>query len=300
MNLPPSPQRVLIVGCGYLGLAAALRFLAAGCFVAGVRRSPDSIAELSDLGIQPLVGDVARPDTWRDWPRDWDVVVNAVSSSRGGPEVYRDVYWAGTRHLIEWVGPSLRRYVHIGSTSVYAQTDGSWVDEDSPTEPTTETGQILVETENEVRSAHASTGFPGVLLRVSGIYGPSRGHLLKQLLQGEARIEGDGSRWINMVHRDDAASAIVAAATQGQPGRTYNVTDDGPVRQGDFLRWLAREYGVPEPPVADGTEAKPRKRGLTQKRVSNARLRTETGWVPQYPDYRRGYARGAWDATTSP
>lgn len=291
MNPTPSPQRVLIVGCGYLGLAAAQRFLAAGCIVAGVRRSSDSSDELSTSGIQPLVGDVARPETWQDWPRDWDVVVNAVSSSRGGPDVYREVYLAGTRHLIEWIGPRLRCYVHIGSTSVYAQTDGSWVDEDSPTAPSTETGRVLVETERSLRSAHATAGFPAILLRVSGIYGPGRGHLLKQLLNGEARIEGDGSRWINMVHRDDAASAIEAVARRGEPGRIYNVTDDCPVRQGDFLRWLAREYELPEPPVSEAVEGTSRKRGLTQKRVLNARLRRETGWEPQYPDYQTGYRR---------
>lgn len=291
MNTLPSPGRILIVGCGYLGLAAAQRFLAAGCLVAGVRRSSDSTAELSALGIQPLVGDVARPETWQGWPQNWDVVINAVSSSRGGPDVYRDVYLAGTRNLISWIGAGRTRYIHISSTSVYAQTDGSWVAEDSPTEPSTETGRILVETERQVLNAHSTTGFPAILLRVSGIYGPGRGHLLKQLLQGEARIEGDGSRWINMVHRDDAAAAIEAVAMRGESGRIFNVTDDLPVRQGEFLKWLAREYELPEPPVSEAGEAMPRKRGLTQKRVSNARLKVETSWVPQYPDFRIGYQR---------
>jgi nucleoside-diphosphate-sugar epimerase len=53
---------------------------------------------------------------------------------------------------------------------------------------------------------------------VAGIYGPGRGFWFKQFLRGEARLEGDGSRWLNMIHRDDLIGVIIAALERGAPG----------------------------------------------------------------------------------
>lgn len=292
-------MRVLIVGCGYVGLELGRQWAAAGAEVAGVCRSPESAAGLVAAGLGAITGDITAAGDVGRWPGGWDVVVNAVSSSRGGPEVYRDVYLAGTRHLAGWLrGTGVGRYVHLSSTSVYGQTEGGWVDETSATEPGSATSRILVETEAWLMSAFAEDGFPVQILRVAGIYGPGRGFALQQLLKGEARIQGDGLRWVNMVHRDDVASAVRAVAERGGVGRVYNVVDDEPVAQGEFVTWLARSRGLPVPPVATEAENAARKRGLTHKRVSNRRLRAETGWEPLYPTFRQGYAPGR-DGTES-
>lgn len=285
-------MRVLIVGCGYVGLELGRRWASEGAFVAGVRRSSAGAAELAAEGLEVVIGDVTRREDVLGWPGGWDVVVNAVSSSRGGAEVYRQVYRDGTRNLLEWMdGIGVGRYVHLSSTSVYGQTDGGWVDEDSPTEPASETSRLLVETERSLLRAHVEKAFPSVVLRVAGIYGPGRGHQLQQLLRGEARVQGDGSRWVNMVHRDDVAAAVRAVTVAPVAGRLFNVVDDEPARQGEFVTWLAHEYGEPVPPMASEEENAARKRGLTHKRVSNRRLRTETGWVPAYRTFREGYRK---------
>lgn len=294
-------MRILIVGCGYVGLELGREWVARGAFVAGVRRSIEGAGLLAEAGLATVVGDVTRLEEVMCWPGGWDVVVNAVSSSLGGAEVYRRVYGDGTRHLLEWMTRvGVGRYVHLGSTSVYGQTDGGWVDEDSSTEPKAETSRVLVETEQVLRRAHREAGFPAVMLRVAGIYGPGRGYQLQQLLRGEARIQGDGSRWVNMVHRDDVAAAVRAvgeAPVASVAGRVFNVMDDEPVSQGEFVTWLAHEYGQPVPPVASDEENAARKRGLTHKRVRNRRLRTETGWVPTFGTYREGYRRAGPSAT---
>lgn len=94
-----------------------------------------------------------------------------------------------------------------------------------------------------------------------------------------------------MIHRDDVASALEAVMLRGDPGRTYNAVDDEPVLQGAFLEFLARETGLPLPPVAEPMAGpSTRKRGTTHKRVSNRRLSEELGWKPQFPSYREGYA----------
>ena len=285
------PVRTLIVGCGYVGTAVGQILAEKGHEVLGLRRSSSETSDLLQFGITPLTGDISAPASLQELPSPFDWIVNTVSSSRGGAEDYHRTYLTGTVNLLDWLkGKSTKKYVYTSSTSVYSQADGSEVTESSPAVPSSETTRLLLETENLLLEAARSENFPAVVLRLSGIYGPGRGHLFQQMLRGEATLAGDGSRLLNMIHRDDAASAIVAALQRGRPGEVYNVTDDFPVSQKEFLGFLADSLGRPMP----GTSADAplnRKRGMTSKRVSNLRLKSELGWTPAYPTYREGYAQ---------
>ena len=168
-----------------------------------------------------------------------------------------------------------------GSTSVYAQADGAWVDETSETKPDRETGRILLEAE----SIALASG--GVVARLSGLYGPGRSVIMRKFLSGEAVIEGDGLRWINQIHRDDAARAVVHLLTKPARPGIYNVSDSTPAAQSEVYRWLADYFQRPLPDK--GQPDLKRKRGWTNKRVSNAKLRG-TGWRPAFPAYRDAIA----------
>jgi nucleoside-diphosphate-sugar epimerase len=261
---------------------------------------------MAAAGIQPLCGDLTQPADLEAIPGDFDAVVCAVSSSRGGADAYREVYLEGARNLIEWARHRrVGRMVSVSSTSVYSQTDGSWVSEDSPVEPAGETGRLLVATEQVFTEAHRAGLVATQIVRVAGIYGPGRGHLFQQVLAGQARREQsqgqNHGRWINMIHRDDVASALETILLRGEPGRIYNAVDDEPVLQGEFLRFLATETGLPLPPLAESAEPIPtRKRGTTHKRVSNRRLREELGWQPRFPTFREGYAEAIAAVIASP
>jgi nucleoside-diphosphate-sugar epimerase len=285
-------MRVLIVGCGYVGKALGRQLVQRGDEVWGFRRKAAEDPELSAAGIHPVTGDLTNAADLDSLTVPFDWVVDTVSSSRGGVEAYRDVYLGGARNLVRWAeSRGIRGLAYTSSTSVYGQTDGGWVDEGSPAEPAGETGRLLLETEQVFLGAAREGRVPATVLRVGGIYGPGRGHLFRQFLLGEARREANGGRWINMVHRDDVAGAIEAVLRRGLGGRLYNVVDDQPVRQGDFLGYLSKETGLPLPPEATPGEATPvRKRGTTDKRVSNRRLREESGWAPIHTDFRSGYA----------
>ncbi len=283
------PVRALVVGCGYVGLPLGIELVRRGHTVFGLRRTP-SHGELEQHGIEPLVGDITQPEQVAKIKGSFDWVINAVSSSKGGVEDYRSVYLEATRHLIDLFSRvPIQRYVYTSSTSVYAQTDGGWVTEESPTEPQSETSRVLVKTERRLLAAALATNFPAIILRVAGIYGPERGHLFQQFLRGEARLSGDGSRLINMVHRDDVVAAIIAALEQGAPGKVYNVADNEPVTQREFFGWLSDKLAMPMPLAATEQEAA-RKRGVTNKRVSNRKLRTELRCELKYPTFRQGYA----------
>lgn len=282
-------MRVLIVGCGYVGMALGAELARAGHHVFGLKRGGDT-TEMSHAGIRPILADITQPATLALIQPEFDCVVNTISSSKGGVEEYRRVYLEGTLRLVEWLSRApLQSYIYTSSTSVYAQTDGSWVTEESPTEPKNETSRILVETEQALLQAVRNQSFPAIILRVAGIYGPERGHLFHQYLRGEARLDGDGSRLINMAHRDDVGRGIVAAMQKGRPGGVYNVADDEPVTQKEYFQWLSDQLHMPMPSVATEAERGPRKRGLTHKRVSNRKLRLELQCELKYPTYRQGY-----------
>lgn len=281
-------MRVLIIGCGYVGTTLGRLLVRQGHEVEGVRRSSGDLAELESIGIRPAVWDVTEPAGFPSLDKRWDWVVNALSSRGGGVAGYEQLYLRGTRHLLEWLTPKPpERYVHISSTSVYGQTDGSLVTEASPAEPTNGTSQVLVAVEQQLLRAGTSHRWPGIILRSAGIYGRGRGHLFHQFLAGEARLTGDGSRWLNMAHVEDVAGAAFAALERGKPGDILNVSDNEPVTELDFFRWLSARLRRPLPPPA--VEEKARKRGATNKRVSNAKLRAELGYEPQFPSFREGY-----------
>jgi nucleoside-diphosphate-sugar epimerase len=284
-------MKCLIVGCGYAGLPLGAELVRLGHEVFGLRRSASAEADLKRAGIKPLVADITKPEELAKLPHDFDWVVNCVSSTGGSAEDYQQVYLQGTRNLLERFSTTPpKKFVYTSSTSVYGQTDGSQVKETSPTQPATETAKVLLETEKLLLAAVTDRKVPAVILRVAGIYGPDRGHWFKQFLKNKARIDGDGSRFLNMIHRDDLIGCIVAALKNGRPGEIYNAVDDEPVSQANFFLWLAATVGKYPPPSVPENPVENRKRGVTNKRVLNRRLKMELGYLFKYPNFRKGYS----------
>ena len=282
-------MKCLIIGCGYVGLPLGAELLRLGHEVFGLRRNGSAEAKLKAAGIHPLYGDITKPETLEALPREFDWVVHCVAAG-GDAAQYRQIYLEGTRNVIQWLSANPpKKFIYTGSTSVYGQADGSQVKESSPAAPEAETAKVLVETENVLLGTFHEKKFPAIILRVAGIYGPDRGHWFKQFLKNEARMEGDGSRFLNMIHQDDVVGCILTALKSGRPGEIYNAVDDEPVNQRAFFEWLGATLGKYPPTTVpeDATEA--RKRGVTNKRVSNRKMKMELGYQFRYPNFRKGY-----------
>ena len=267
--------RILIAGCGYVGQATADLFHAAGWDAEGWTASEKSASALSAKPYPICQIDISNRDQVAERPGTFDAVIHCASSRGGGFESYRQIYLNGARNLLDRFAGT--RMLFTSSTSVYAQHDGSWVTEESETQPARETGRILLETEKIV------LGRGGTVARLSGIYGPGRSALLSKFLAGTAIIDPENDRFVNQVHRDDIASAVfLLVSGEWQERQIYNVVDDQPMLQSDCYRWLAQRLNRPLPPIRELTEQ--RKRGDTNKRVSNAKLRS-LGWTLQYPTF---------------
>ncbi len=270
-------KRVLIAGCGYVGTATADLFQAAGWDVEGWTRSLESAVQFPSQRYRMRAVDIADRKTVGAAASEFGVVIHCASTRGGGAEKYRRVYFEGARNLLGVLSPS--RFIFCSSTSVYAQTSGEWVDEESAAKPVHETGKILCETEEFVRQKG------GGVARLAGIYGPGRSALLRKFLSDEARLEDGGERYLNQVHRDDITTALFLLATLPDEVGIVNVSDNKPMTQRECYDWLATKLNRPLPSRAE--TAGDRKRGASNKRVSNRKLRA-LRWEPQFPSFGTG------------
>src|SRR5437764_1315264 len=271
---------VLIAGCGYVGSATAKLFAEEGWEVIGWTRREQSAERTLESAISLCAVDITDLEAVRRNRFPADVVVHCASS---GADSYLHVYRGGAANLAACFPNA--RIIFTSSTSVYPQRDGSSVTEDSPAEPAFENAQILRQAEKIILDHY------GVVLRVAGIYGPGRSFLLRSVMNGTSVIS---DRFVNQVHRDDVASAIsfLAQSRAVDPPRIFNVVDDTPASRAEILDWLSERLGIPLSNSAPSPESK---RGRSNKRVSNAKLRA-LGWVPAYPSYREGFGRSVLPA----
>jgi nucleoside-diphosphate-sugar epimerase len=269
--------RILIAGCGYVGEATADLFHSAGWNVECWVHSKESAARLSIKPFPIRVIDVSRRRDVGKFAGSFDAVIHCASSRGGDAEAYRQIYLNGAGLLLETFPKA--KILFTSSTSVYAQRDGSWVTEGSETKPLRDTSRILLEVEK------LTLGKGGIVARLAGIYGPRRSALLTKFLNGTATIDANNDRFVNQVHRDDIASALFFLLNREAQAsaQIYNVVDDQPLLLSECYGWLAQRLNRPLPPITKSEQ--PRKRGDTNKRVSNAKLH-QLGWTLDYPTFR--------------
>jgi nucleoside-diphosphate-sugar epimerase len=271
-------QRVLIAGCGYLGQAIAGRFQAAGWEVVGWRRTGNSEPQSRAKPYRIEAVDISNSGQVSSYDANFDAVIHCASTRGGDLDAYRKVYLVGIGNLLDRFSRST--ILLTSSTSVYGQQNGELVTENSPAQPEHHNGQVLREAEQLV----VERG--GIVARLAGIYGPGRAFLLRSFLNGQAVIDPTRNRFVNQIHRDDAADAVFFLVERtGLREGIYNVVDDQPILEADCYRWLADKLARPLPPI--GKSRPTGKRGHTNKRVSNAKLKS-LGWNPRFPSFEKG------------
>ena len=296
---PMSDRRLVIFGCGYVGRAMAMAAVQAGWQVWIQSRNAAALEAVKSVPVERRLRCDLHSRDWHDrLPGHWDVVLNLVSSAGGGLEGYRLSYLEGNRSIAAWAASRpVGRFIYTSATSVYPQSDGSWVSEtDVPSEleKLSPSGAILREAELEVL---ASSAFEErVVARLAGIYGPDRHLYLDRLREGASSLPGEGSAWLNLIHRDDIIDALLLLLDVPLPGpaEVFNVVDNEPARKQVIVDWLAERLGLPSipfDPEGSGPRVGRRLSGgsLPDRRVSNARIRRFLNWQPAHPDFRAGY-----------
>ncbi len=263
---------MLIAGCGDLGQRVGGLLVGQGRRVFGLRRRADGLP----AGIQPLAVDLARGVP--KLPQVTHVVFCAAPDGPT-PAAYQAVYETAWGNLLTALAATPpQRMLLVTSTRGYAQTDGSWVDEDSPVTPRDAQTASLLSAEDMLRQS----GLPGLVLRPAGLYGAGEGPLLRRLREGQARCPAGPPRWTNRIHSDDAARAIAHLLALPDPAPLYLGVDSAPTDEATLLRDLAALYDLPPPPTAELPPP------AANRRCCNARL-LASGFRFLYPTWREGH-----------
>ena len=287
------PGELLIFGCGFLGLRVARGWLMRGGTVSAVTRplavplreeldsgASSKASQLRALGITPIVADLMHPLSLREALLNHPIerVLYCVGYDRHSSISKESLYIDGLTNAIEAVSGRASRFVYVSSSSVYGQDDGSWVDEDSPTEPMSDGGRICLRAEQRLRERLPAA----TVLRMSGLYAQERLLIRQDQLRSGEPIGGNPEAWLNLIHGDDAATACLAALTVPSPGSLYLVSDDLPLRRREYFESLARRLGAPPPTFTGEATSRHSGAGLN-KRCRNARYQRELGVTCEHP-----------------
>lgn len=275
----------IVFGCGYLGRRVAGLWAAAGRTVYAVTRRADRAEDLAREGLHALVADVTRPETLRGLPPA-RTVLYAVGYDPRSHASREQVYVQGLRAVLDALPDRVEKVVFTSSTGVYGSSGGRWVDELTPCRPTRDAGRAMLAAEETLRSHRL--GDRAIVLRLAGLYGPGRVPRLADVRAGRP-IEAAEGACLNLIHVEDAARVVVAAAERTRPPRTYVVSDGHPTDRREFYLYLAELLGSPPPRFVDPSpQGAADRRGGADKRVKSARMIEELGLILAYPTYREG------------
>lgn len=180
------------------------------------------------------------------------------------------------------------RFVYASTTGVYGDCGGAWIDETRPARPENERARRRVSAEKQLRAAGAGSGWRVSIARIPGIYAGNRLPVARIERALPALVESDDV-YTNHIHADDLAAILVRALSRGRPQRVINASDDTDLRMADYFDRVADAYALPRVPRITREEAQARLEPITlsfmreSRRLSNARLKRELGYVLRHP-----------------
>jgi len=305
-------MKVFVAGAsGALGRPLIRQLVAAGHEVTGMTRREERAAEIRDAGASAAVCDVfdagalnaavaaAAPEA----------VVHALTALPSSFKPKSDYLAAtnrvrteGTRNLVAAARAAGARRLIAEGVGFFYEPEGDWVKDEEARLFVDAPGRFaaaldaLVELEQRVTGAD---GLEGVVLRFGWFYGPGTYYAADGSMAEETRkrrnpVIGAGTGRFSFVHIDDAAAALVAALDRGTPG-VYNVVDDEPAEQREWLPAYAEALGAKPPRrvpywlarlVAGADLAST---AISMRGASNAKAKRELGWQPAHPSWREGF-----------
>jgi nucleoside-diphosphate-sugar epimerase len=273
--------KILIIGCGIIGTQLAHVLSTKGHQVTGLKRNPPK----TDAGnINYITADITSATDLEDLPTDFDTLYFIVSPDGRNEESYRAIYKSGVNNLLNRfaLSGSNPHWIFVSSTSVYGQSQGEWVDEDSTAQPESDTSQLIRQAEQKLMALDAGN----IVVRFSGIYGPGREYLLRMARQTPA-IQQNPPYFTNRIHQQDCIGVLAFLLERRQAGvalqQCYLASDDNPAPLWEVMSWLAEHLKCQPPAVKSAGN-----HCVMNKRCDNRRLKA-LGYKFHYPSYKEGY-----------
>jgi len=267
---------ILIIGCGAIGTCLAHTLAGQGHSVTGLKRNPPS----AESRINYVAADITSSIAVENLAMAVDVVFFIVSADGRTEQNYRDIYQLGLQAMLAKFAK--QPWFFVSSTSVYGQSQGEWVDEDSTAQPDEVTSQLIRQAELRVMDLNPHN----VIVRFSGIYGPGREHLLRMARQAPS-IQQTPPYFTNRIHQQDCVGVLEFLLQQRLAGvalqQCYLAGDDDPAPLWDVVSWLADEMHCAPPTAKPGGHG-----AVSNKRCANRRLKA-LGYQFRYSGYKDGY-----------
>ena len=279
MTLPNNtPEKLLHLGFGDLGLHLVPLLSPSAYSITGVCRRTHQ-HQYSHLDI--CNRDLFQQQTFSEiFKQAYDVIVISMTPAHRSDEGYQQAYVQTCENLIkqlQQISWRPRFILFVSSTSVYAQSNGEWVDENSSTEPTEFNGRRLLEAEHLLQQS----GFPVCIVRFSGIYGPGRDRLINQVKTGKLSAS---NAYTNRIHIEDCARVLAHLIERQKTTKLdsiYLASDSSPATLNEVHLWLAEKLAIENWAIV-GDEIS------SGKRISNTRL-LDSGFELLYTNYKTGY-----------
>ncbi|MDD1605152.1 MAG: NAD-dependent epimerase/dehydratase family protein [Methylococcaceae bacterium] len=270
--------KILIIGCGIIGTELARVLTIKGHHVTGVRRNPPP----SNGDIHIVRANINSATALEKLDNDFDHLFFIVSADGRTEQSYREVYEIGLNNV-------LHKFAHlpwifVSSTSVYGQSQGEWVNEDSIAQPDNFNSQLIRQAEQQVTALNPQN----TVVRFSGIYGAGREYLLNKAKQSPI-IQQTPPYFTNRIHQDDCVQVLAFLLEKKLAGITlaqyYLASDNDPAPLYEVISWMAQQLNCPAPPIKASTSD-----DTLNKRCDNQRLKA-LGYQFSYPSYKDGYTK---------
>ncbi|WP_345122235.1 NAD(P)-binding domain-containing protein [Hymenobacter antarcticus] len=245
------PTIVLILGCGWLGMALAHRLVAAGHRVLGTTTSPENIAGMAAAGIEAHLLQLGTSFTASAEAlllrllTQADVLVLNVPPRAAAAGAYptllrpvhRAVATAGTRHVL-----------FVSSTSVYPTEAREMREADAIS--TRDAASDILRAEGHFVPRYGQ--WKSTVVRLGGLIGPGRAP--GRFLAGRRDLS-QGNAPVNLVHLTDVVGVLAAIIKHAVWGHTFNVcAAQHPLRR-DFYPAAAQYLKLESPTFKDECEA---------------------------------------------
>jgi nucleoside-diphosphate-sugar epimerase len=287
-------QRLLIVGCGDVGLRVA-RDLPSHVRVLALTSTPERMQALRSAGVEPLLGNLDEPRSLQRLSG----LAHRVLHLAPPPGDQEHNWWLDPR--MRALAITLRRrslptsFVYGSTSGVYGDCAGQWAAESRAVNPHTPRAHRRMDAETHVKLL-GRAGVAASILRIPGIYANDRegGTPRTRLQKGTPVLQAQDDVYTNHIHADDLARACINALWRGKPQRIYNACDDTQLKMGDYFELAADLYGLPRPPrisreAAQGTLPLMLLSFMSEsRRLPNARMKAELRVALRYPQVKQG------------
>jgi nucleoside-diphosphate-sugar epimerase len=251
---------VLVTGAtGAIGPLVVEALLTAGYSIRTLSINPPP-AGAWPKGVETFIGDITDLSAVQAAVQGVESVVHlaALLHVMNPPDhmldLYRKINVGGTKNVVESaIEANVGRILFFSTISVYGDTNGHIVNEETLPRPDTFYGGTKLEAEKMVLTAKGKAGNPiGTVLRLAAVYGSRIKGNYRQLLMALERGRffpiGPGRNRRTVIYdKDVAKAAVLALGHPAAAGRLYNVSDGQYHRLEEIIEAICRALGRTPP-----------------------------------------------------